>query len=349
MKVKIKRFCKRVLPVVIAVMALAAVCCVPVSAASSGWSNVDLPFNQWFTNYELDDPNLAAAYLNSSGRYVYAYPIYFLFGDGAGVSRPITGVRYRINGQVFINDSFINLGESFDVILPLVFLNYELSAGDTFIIDFNTLLFGLDPAVLSLNSVTASVLQISGDKDKSFTKNLTFEDKNNNGNYHCVDNSLTVQSIGTSSFLSLSISANVTLVGTGTGSFSFTVPDGLTLGYGNPNSPEAPKYNTPDGSFIEDYTEKEEEILNSTQGGQDEFNSLLANFRTVMEKFGPSMLAATWVFNLLLDEFALSYFLLYFALLTGVAAFVLGVAAWIGRGSRSSSSGSKGSKGKKGG
>lgn len=340
MKVKIKRFCKRVLPVAISVMVLAAAFCIPVSAAGSGWSQLEFSGS---SALPADDRPMIITYQNGAPRGSDEFYPYTISTAGQ------LGSRYTIGTHSWLATSG---GQMNCFRIPVNYGAFEVQAGDVIRIEFTDLYFYFYDSRceffvpflgLSYDNRTFFIQQVDPNNHPSKTgttysfRSLVFE--------YTAEVSTTI----TISYFLYSFTTPSTSAGTFSADLDF-VPRGVVVSSsGNPASPEYPKYDTPDGGFIEDYTEKEEEVLNSTQGGQDEFNSLLANFRTVMEKFGPSMLAATWVFNLLLDEFALSYFLLYFALLTGVAAFVLGVAAWIGRGSRSSSSGSKGSKGKKGG
>lgn len=351
MKVKIKRFCKRVLPVVIAVMALAAAFCVPVSAASAGWTDISLGYEDFFDSYTFSNEDLQLDVFNlSSGRSFWIRPGEFLSGHGQPVNQhPYTGIKYYMDTS--FGSGYVSVGDELRCTIPLgSFGGYELLPGDDFFLSIAPFRVGLGTDFADLHDVSFGIKYEYSDGTFSYKDYPILDELISSpgaGNYYW-------QSLGISQMISKPCKVYIDYV-----DITFTVlkainrsvavvfPEGVEISYGNPDSPEAPKYDTPDGSFIEDYTEKEEEVLNSTQDGQDEFNSLLANFRTVMNKFGPSMLAATWVFNLLLDEFALSYFLLYFALLTGVAAFILGISSWIGRGTRSTSS--KGSKGKKGG
>lgn len=342
MKVKIKRFCKRVLPVAIAVMALAAVFCIPVSAAGSGWGE----YSYTAMEFRGGDASLYR-FTENTGQ---TLPPKFITDGNAGISS-----RYKLSYPIMYNNG-ISKGDICAVRIPFEVTEVSCSSGDVYSITIENLSVAVDTTVGTFTGITLWF----GEKASSDIGDSWY-----NFNY-LIDNGWTDGSPGNYYFNDLTVShrvqndSKVTLryvmvhfiyngIPSGSsGSVTFSPRGGFHFGYGNPNSPEAPNYVTPDGGFIDDYISKEEEILNSTQGGQDEFNVLLENFRTVMNKFGPGMLAATWVFNTLLDSFTLSYFLLYFALLTGVAAFILGISSWIGRGTRSSSS-SKGAKGKKGG
>lgn len=341
MNVKLKRFVKRLFPVVIAVMALAVAFCVPVSAAGTGWGTYS------YTAMEFMGGEASLyRFQENTGQLL---PPRFITDGNAGIS-----TRYKLTYPIMYNNG-ISQGDICAVRIPFDVTEVTCSSGDVYSITIENLSVAVDPSVGTFTGITLWFGEkISTDNGYSWYNFNYLIDKGwtdgTPGNYYFNDLSVThrVQNDSKVTLRYIMVHFIYNGIPSGSsGSVTFSPRGGFHFGYGNPNSPEAPNYVTPDGGFIDDYISKEEEILNSTQGGQDEFNSLLANFRTVMNKFGPSMLAATWVFNLLLDEFALSYFLLYFALLTGVAAFILGIAAWIGRGSRSTSS--KGSKGKKGG
>ena len=97
----------------------------------------------------------------------------------------------------------------------------------------------------------------------------------------------------------------------------------IDVGYGNPNSPEAPSYPKPDGSSFNDLHNKEDQILGGAQGGLDQASDLFGNtlsfLRSSSEAFlavGALLTGLTGIGNNVI------YGLLVFSLSLGLFAFI---------------------------
>lgn len=134
---------------------------------------------------------------------------------------------------------------------------------------------------------------------------------------------------------------------------TFTLGFGYTysfsVSYGNPGSPQAPKYETFDGSSVNELEQTEEEVLNGAQGGLDAFKQSVTVVNTSIQNFYFGLLACVDMINVFLGITALSD-IINISLGFGLFAFILSgsLVAYAARASRSDRASRSGGRGKGG-
>jgi len=301
---------KKISRVISIITLLAVLLCFPVSAASSGWNEYALTMDEIYDGGAVDTTALQG-YINAPNVTEWeSFTVLtkYLYGDGGGGDLPITGVRYRMRTGTYLTEwGFGKYGDTFTAGVPFpVFYSPLVSAGSVFSISADTILIGLDPSYGVVSAVRLGISQVDANyqhiKSYSYTLDLA---KENRGNYHYYDNLFSIKTVNRDSYFCVSyVEVDFTLVGSGQGSLSVTIPNGFTFSYGNPNSPEAPKYNKPDdGGAVGDLDDLEGELGSQTQDGMNSANDTFGSFAKDLTEFTlglqfVSVLMRTFIFKM---------------------------------------------------
>lgn len=106
---------------------------------------------------------------------------------------------------------------------------------------------------------------------------------------------------------------------------------GVNVGYGNPNSPEAPGYVNPNGDYTtwDDYLEKDKELMNGLSSSITDSVQLFANLSGYIQSFQAGLALVSSMMFYAFSEIQILTPLLYISLGLGLVAFVLGLAGSI--------------------
>lgn len=321
MKKKIKRF----LPVLACFVLLSGLFAMPVSAVSSGWSQLEFSGS---TALPADDRPMIITFQNGAPQGSDEFYPYTISTAGQ------LGSRYTIGTHSWLATSG---GQMNCFRIPVNYGAFEVQAGDVIRVEFTDLFFYLydsrceffTPFLgLSYDNRTFFVEQVDPYNHPSKTgttysfSSLVFE--------YTAEESATL----TISYFLYSFTTPSTSAGTFSADFDF-VPRGVVVSSsGNPTSPEYPKYNKPDdGGAVGDLEDLEGQFDVQSQQGMDSATDTFNGFGTALSEFTlglqfVSVLMRTFIFKMpwLNALFTISLGLGLFGFIVGLAGYALGAA-----------------------
>lgn len=99
----------------------------------------------------------------------------------------------------------------------------------------------------------------------------------------------------------------------------------FSISFGNPNSPLRPNFQPPDTEQVDEYTELEGEVLDSISGGLTDVEGSFSNVESHFLRLGAALTGANKIFDIAFSEITFWTPLLYISLALGFLAFILGL------------------------
>lgn len=297
-------------------LVLAVALSVPALAASSGWYTQTITSDDWSYSAYYDHPEYSSGWYHqvegslqeNTNRITFMLP-----SNSTGESsHPSTdmGFLFEANTGFSVSAGDVIEIESFD-------FTWFIGGADNYVsavsIMFGTVLESYDPNNNSLyridNIVAASEWVYTGFTSGQAVQRFTFPDTTLK-----VDKGGQVDVVWLSFYLNHPVRAafNIERVS-------------FTFGYGNRNSAEAPNYTPPDEKPVDDYVDKEQELLDDTSEGMDIAEGIFNGFGDNLAGFVAGMMFVSNLMNLGITQIPAVGIIVQISLACGLFGVIVGL------------------------
>ena len=299
---------RRILITLVSICAVFSMFCVPVAAAASGWGTIETTFDdQMLLESGVDLHRLVDGKVVSGG---LEFPISPLYDDlqDPDSSRNITGFRLAMDFMT------VAAGDTVTV--------YPVAGGvggwTTNIIDSFRFI------VVDSNGYDEDSRQVS---DFTVGSSAYFYDFPGAGtprtgwNFTWPQVDIKVQAPSSRAFVVLEVNVRAPIAN---GIISMNNKT-VKIGFGNPNSPEAPNYKPPSGSDIDILGQLEDEIFTEIDSGLNEVDDLFNGSFNSLASYATSLNAVTQILGAFIDGNGALRMLIHLSLTIGIVSFLLNI------------------------